>query len=250
METKIIESVDATTYNKLMKMIKKFELKPPDQTRKTLSAKMIEFLNNKIIESFTADEKMRKENQEKYFDAFNLKLVPYRFEITEGKYVKKYGTNIKKVRVIGENVLNFEECIRNMAYICLEGKTDYQVQITAIHPSARPISSKVVEADNISKEFMAKLMKVMDYKDRHINDVEFHISIVKKKKGGKRTKCISYEGVYGKKSIRQIKNNENLCLARSIVTALADKYRKHLEEKLDVSLTDNEISYIKQSRNI
>ena len=84
-----------------------------------------------------------------------------------------------------------------------------------------------------------------------INDCEFHITVLNIPQGQGRGKVINLaEDKRTKKSIIEIKNSDNLCLPRAIVTALT-YHGKIIFQQLGLmesSLTENEIAYIRKGR--
>lgn len=63
----------------------------------------------------------------------------------------------------------------------------------------------------------------------------------------KALKPLKDDDIVNKRSICQIKNDDNICLARSMITALAIKNSELLCKKLNhKTLTKNDITYIKK----
>src|SRR6476469_1747467 len=90
---------------------------------------------------------------------------------------------------------------------------------------------------------------LIDYKDFNISDITFQVTSIEIPAGTGR-KCNAINTLDNKRSIVQIKNNDTICLARSIVVALS-YYKEILQNVFKNKLTIGEIkeiNYRKQSQ--
>ena len=96
--------------------------------------------------------------------------------------------------------------------------------------------------DNIKEFFFNRMERLLNSAEElNLEEVIFEVSIIPNRKGkGKGLKILDE---INKRSIRQIKNNDTICLARAIVTALASN---NLLKKED--FTDSQLKHIKEGR--
>ncbi|GBN04848.1 hypothetical protein AVEN_1929-1 [Araneus ventricosus] len=98
--------------------------------------------------------------------------------------------------------------------------------------------------------YLDVLTHKIEYKDLDIKDCTFDFHVIELPYGGSLNKPpLDEKEIANKRSICQIKNNDNICLARSIVTALCIQNPELLCEKLGYKkLNKNDIPYIKKGR--
>ena len=134
-------------------------------------------------------------------------------------------------------------------------------------PDGREPDTKLLSKNDIIKMLTEWVNYLIDYKDFDISDITFQVTAIEIPTGTGR-KCNAINTLDNKRSIVQIKNNDTICLARSIVVALsynkeilqnifnnqlsideikAINYRKQTQTQINQGIiSDNEIKYLRQ----
>ncbi|GFQ77324.1 uncharacterized protein TNCT_399661 [Trichonephila clavata] len=98
------------------------------------------------------------------------------------------------------------------------------------------------------EDYLDVLADKIEYKELDITECTFDFHVIELPHGGKKT---TKKDVVNKKSICRIVNDDDICLSRSIITALSIQNPDHLCEKLKIEkLSKNDIIYIKKGRNL
>lgn len=149
---------------------------------------------------------------------------------------------IKPLRL--EQYLNILKDLFRKAIGNIEGKVDVIVHNSQLN---QPFHPKIMRTKEAYETYLDVLTHKIDYKELNITECTFDFTVIKLPQGGNRIKVL--DNLTNKRSVCQIRNTDNLCLSRSIVTALAIQNPDLLSDKLaHKKLTKNDVTYIKKSR--
>lgn len=181
------------------------------------------------------------------------KITEESFKIvnTNSRFVKKYNSHINDYKL----QINKGEDIKKSVYAMvakLKKDTNFQkgdkMRVIVKNPKFNNVISTSLSSNTDPHKIMERVENILTSDESvDINQCEFRCMVVHLPKGGKGRKILNIaEDKRTKTSITEIKNKDNLCCPRAVITALTFKTNIILEREL----SQNEIKYIRKGRNI
>src|SRR5436190_15401647 len=123
-----------------------------------------------------------------------------------------------------------------------------KITIVASHPNFNHNISTVVKSDVKAQEFMDQIANILSSNEEmDITQTKFNVKIINLPRGAKPSKIINLvNDMRTKQCITQIKNSDNLCCPRAIVTALT----YHYDNILDRAISKKEIPLIRKGKRL
>lgn len=157
----------------------------------------------------------------------------------------KHNTTINvfkyKIKILEPRKKIFMKAFNKMIDNSIKDFPNGRIKIVAIHEIIETKHDKwpIRTYDNIKEFFFNRMVRLLNSAEElNLEEVIFEVSIIPNKKGkGKGLKILDE---INKRSIIRIKNNDTICLARAIVTAIIERY----------DLTDSQKKYVKQGRSL
>ena len=170
--------------------------------------------------------------------------------VKEHEYIyNKFHTTRSEWKIYGDiDIFKTQEVINNLVARMTEGLPDnVKLQIMLVNnKDDRSIQTKLINKNEMIMKLADWVNFFIDYKEMEIEDLTFVLLSIEIPSGaGKRVNAII--AVDSKRSIR-IKNNDTLCLARSIIVGLAVYNKEKLESVFKGKLTTDEVKLLNKSR--
>ena len=156
------------------------------------------------------------------------KIKKYVIQNTGETFNKKFKTSFDKFSVEPNEStdISVDKILMEMAENVIEKRAlenGDKIRWILSHPSwNKPISSKLITIKGkLDSEITNKLSGFVEYKQVPLSEVEFVIQSIKIPRGAGRL-VVTNSNMKRKKSVITIKNDDSICLARAIVTAVAN----------------------------
>ena len=176
---------------------------------------------------------------------------PYKITETNSRLIKKFNTTEVDYTIHIEKIMEVENAINAMIKLAKQ-KGNYtpgdKLTIIVSNPHFNHDISTVVQSDAKARSFMNHVGRILSSNENlSITQTKFNIKIINMPKGQGRSKIINLsQDVHTKKCITQIRNKDNLCCPRAIITALTYNTNKILDREL----SELNIKHIRQGRKI
>ena len=180
---------------------------------------------------------------------FKEQKKKYTINIVCIHYNNKYRTMITDYKINGDvNLFNLNHVITDLVNKITEGlPNNVKIQIVLRTPDGRQPNTKLLSKSNIINMLTEWINYFIDYKDMNIEDITFQVTNIEIPQGSGRPNAIT--NLDSKRCITQVKNNDTICLARSIIVALS-YHKEKLQEVFKDKLTVTEIKDINYRRQL
>jgi len=185
------------------------------------------------------------EQNSKFNKKFNSWMIDYKIQISPN-------ININKVNDILNESINY---IKKLTSFRDGDKMNIIITSPILNnPISTGLKTINERGNSILNELGNRLVNILtSNEDIALEDCNFHVQVIPIPQGQGKTKIINLkEDTKTKQCITVIKNDDNLCGPRSIVTGLT-YYNPDIFVKLNLAnhpLTNNEITYIRKSRKL
>ena len=228
---------------------------------KSLWSKISKQAANKALAKRVTPEivEKRKQRQQKKDVDDDLYFTKSLYSHTEDKYIirkvneyrnEKYKTARSEWKVYGDvDIFHMHSTIQELVDKMTEKLPENtKIQVSLVNArNDRTAETKLLDKLQITHKLSQWVNLFIDYYEMDIEDITFKLMAIEIPKGeGRRVNAVI--DVQNKRSIIQVKNYDSMCLARSIVVALANNNKEKLEGVFKNNLTEAELKQINTRR--